>query len=300
MRCKFCPSKPVIYMKEHRLALCSKHYVEWFERYVIRTIKEFRMFSKSDKILVAVSGGKDSLALWHLLRKNGYSADGLYIHLGIGEYSERSKEKVEAFAKRIGAQLRIVDLSEDLAGIPDLVKITSRSACSVCGMVKRYNFNKVAREGGYSVVATGHNLDDEASALLSNVINWNLKYLGKKAPVLEEEEGFVRKVKPLCKVTEKQTALYALLEGIDFIEEECPFSEDATSVFFKEILNQIEERFPGTKLRFYLDYLRKVMPLFEKEERDLTRCRICGEPSPTEVCGVCRLKDRLKEIAHVK
>ncbi len=287
-------------MKEHRLALCSKHYVEWFERYVIRTIKEFRMFSKSDKILVAVSGGKDSLALWHLLRKNGYSADGLYIHLGIGEYSERSKEKVEAFAKRIGAQLRIVDLSEDLAGIPDLVKITSRSACSVCGMVKRYNFNKVAREGGYSVVATGHNLDDEASALLSNVINWNLKYLGKKAPVLEEEEGFVRKVKPLCKVTEKQTALYALLEGIDFIEEECPFSEDATSVFFKEILNQIEERFPGTKLRFYLDYLRKVMPLFEKEERDLTRCRICGEPSPTEVCGVCRLKDRLKEIAHVK
>jgi len=281
-------------MPHHRLSLCKGHFVEWFEKYTEKTIKEFKMFTKNDKILVAISGGKDSLALWYVLRKLGYKADGLYIHLGIGEYSERSKEKVYKFAERIDGNVIIVDLKEEVATIPELVKISSREACSVCGLVKRYNFNKVAKEKGYNVVATGHNLDDEASALLANILNWNEKYLGRKYPVLEEEEGFVRKVKPFCKFTEKETALYALLNGIDFIEEECPFSEDATSVFYKEILNKIEERSPGTKLRFYLDYLRKVYPKFKKEEdkKNLKPCKVCGQPTMGEVCPICRLKEK--------
>ncbi|GAB6065505.1 TIGR00269 family protein [Aquifex pyrophilus] len=294
-KCRICGKRAIIYMPHHRLALCREHFVEWFEKYTEKTIKEFKMFTKKDKILVAISGGKDSLALWHVLRKLGYEADGLYIHLGIGEYSERSKEKVMKFAERIGGKAIIVDLKEELATIPELVEVSSREACSVCGLVKRYNFNKVAKERGYSVVATGHNLDDEASALLSNVLNWNEKYLGRKYPVLEEEGGFVRKVKPFCKFTEKETALYALLNGIDFIEEECPFSEDASSVFYKEILNRIDERSPGTKLRFYLDYLRKVYPKFKKEEKkELQRCKVCGEPTMGEICPVCRLKEKVK------
>ena len=293
MRCRICGGKPIIYMPHHRLALCKEDFIRWFENYTQKTIKEFRMFSKEDRILVAVSGGKDSLALWLVLRKLGYEADGFYLHLGIGEYSERSKEKVLNFAHRVGAQVHIVDLKEEAAGIPELKEVSSRETCSLCGLVKRYYFNKVAKDKGYNVVATGHNLDDEASSLLANVINWNIKYLGRKYPVLKEEEGFVRKVKPFCRFTEKETALYSLLMGIDFIEEECPFSEDASSIFFKEILNSIEERSPGTKMRFYLDYLRKVYPIFKKEEkRDLKRCKICGEPSPSEICPVCRLKER--------
>ena len=296
MKCRICGKKPIIYMPQHRLALCREDFISWFERYTERTIKDFRMFTNEDRVLVTVSGGKDSLALWHVLRKLGYNADGFYLHLGIGEYSERSRRKVEEFAERLGAKVIVVDLVEELAGVPELKKATSREACSVCGLVKRYNFNRVAKEYGYNVVATGHNLDDEASSLLANVINWNVKYLGRKYPVLEEEEGFVRKVKPFCKFTEKETALYALLNGIEFVEEECPYSEDASSIFYKEILNRIEEEFPGSKLRFYLEYLRKVYPRFrEVEERELHRCKVCGEPSPSEVCPVCKLKERVAE-----
>ena len=296
-KCRICGNKAIIYMPHHRLALCKEHFVEWFERYTERTIKEFKMFTKKDRILVAISGGKDSLSLWHVLRKLGYEADGLYIDLGIGEYSKKSKEKVERFAQRINARVIVVDLKEELATIPELKEITSREACSVCGLVKRYNFNKVAKEHGYNVVATGHNLDDEASALFANVLNWNEKYLGRKYPVLEEEEGFVRKVKPFCKFTEKETALYALLNGIDYIEEECPFSEDATFIFYKKILNEIEEKIPGTKLRFYLDYLRKIYPKFRKpeEKKELKPCKVCGEPTMGEICPVCRMRERIKE-----
>ncbi|WP_461831482.1 TIGR00269 family protein, partial [Aquifex sp.] len=121
---------------------------------------------------------------------------------------------------------------------------------------------------------------------------------GRKYPILEEEGGFVRKVKPFCKFTEKETALYALLNGIDFIEEECPFSEDASSVFYKEILNKIEERSPGTKLRFYLDYLRKIYPKFKKEEekKKLKPCKVCGEPTMGEICPVCKLKEKAEKV----
>lgn len=297
MRCKICGKKPIIYMPHHRLALCKEDFILWFERYTQRTIREFRMFTEEDSILVAVSGGKDSLALWYVLRKLGYKADGLYIHLGIGEYSERSRKKVEKFAGKLGGKLIVVDLKEEMGGIPELERVSSREACSVCGLVKRYNFNKVAREHGYTVLATGHNLDDEASSLLANVIQWNVKYLGRKHPVLEEEEGFVRKVKPFCKFTEKETALYSLLNGIDFIEEECPFSEDATTLFFKDVLNKIEEKFPGTKMRFYLEYLRKVHPKFkEKKEGKVRPCKVCGEPSPADVCPVCRMKEKVRGI----
>ncbi len=292
-KCRICRKKAIIYMPHHRLALCKEHYLSWFERYVERTIKEFKMFSKKDRVLVAVSGGKDSLALWFLLRKLGYEADGLYIDLGIGDYSLRSKRKVEKLANTLGAKLFIENLSEDMAPLPELKGITNREACSLCGMVKRYNFNKVAKDKGYRVLATGHNLDDEASALFSNVINWNIKYLGRKFPVLREEEGFVRKVKPLCKLMEKETALYSILRGIDFLEEECPYSEDANTIFYKQVLNQIEEKFPGTKLRFYLEYLRKVYPVFKEDKEGMGSCKVCGEPSPTEVCPLCRLKDKM-------
>lgn len=295
MKCKLCGKKPVIYMKHHRLALCESDYISWFEKYTERTIKEFRMFKKTDRILVAVSGGKDSLALWFLLRKMGYEADGLYIDLGIYDYSKRSLEKVKAMEKKISARLIIRKLSDDILPLPSLLENSGREACSLCGILKRYNFNKVASEEGYNVVATGHNLDDEVSSLLSNVINWNVKYLSKKEPVLREEEGFVRKVKPFCKFMEKETALYCILNRIDFIEEECPFSEDASTIFYKHIMNEIEEKFPGTKHRFYLEYVKKIKPFFEKEKtaHGLKRCKICGQPSPSEICTVCKLKRRV-------
>ncbi len=281
-------------MPQHRLALCGKDFISWFEKTVQRTIKEFHMFTHEDRILVAVSGGKDSLALWKVLRTLGYSADGLYIDLGIGGYSAKSREKVQVLAEELGAPLNTVTLNKELAGIPDLKEFSSRETCSLCGMVKRYFFNRIAKEKGYDVVATGHNLDDEASALLGNVINWNIGYLGRKLPVLAEKEGFVRKVKPLIKLTEKETALYCILNGINYIEEECPFAEGAPSISYKKILNSIEERSPGTKMRFYLEYLRKVAPLFEEKTGvELNLCRLCGEPSPSEVCGICRLKERV-------
>lgn len=292
-KCVKCQNKAVVYLPQHRLSLCKEHYMEWYARRVEATIREFRMFSKKDRVLVAVSGGKDSLALWHVLHRLGYRADGLYINLGIGEYSERSKLLCEKFAKDRDLVLHVVELKREVASIPEIKQVEKRPACSFCGQLKRYYMNKYARLLGYHVIATGHNLDDESATLLSNVLSWNMEYLSRQFPVLEEREGFVRKVKPLCKFTEKENALYAFLAGIEYVEEECPFAEGASSIEHKMILNQVEEKSPGTKLRFYMDFLRRMHPLLSSEEVSLVPCRVCGEPTTAEVCSVCRLRERL-------
>lgn len=296
-KCIKCGEKAQVYLPQHRLSLCKKHYLEWFDNRVEKTIKEFKMFSKEDKILVAVSGGKDSLSLWKSLVNLGYQADGFYINLGIGEYSEKSEKLATQFSENIGRTLYKVDLKKEIMPIPDIKKHDSRPACSVCGTVKRYYMNRFAKEKGYKIVATGHNLDDESAVLFSNTLNWSVEYLKRQYPVLPEEDGFIRKVKPLCKISEKESAMYAVLSEIDYIEEECPFSEGATSIDYKIFLSQLEEKSPGTKLRFYSEFLRKMYPILKQyeEKPNLQPCKICGEPSVNEICAVCNLKMKINK-----
>ena len=298
-KCRICKSKgknekAIIYLPHHRLALCKIHFIEWFEKRIEKTIRNYQMFNKSDTILVAVSGGKDSLTLWNVLNNLGYNADGLYIDLGIDQYSIDSKNLSISFSKKIGRKLHIINLKEKLASIPELNKATNKPTCSACGTVKRYFMNKFAKESGYSIIATGHNLDDETAVLFGNTIHWNIDYLKRQYPVLKEERGFIRKVKPLCKITEKESALYAFFNNISYIEYECPFSEGASSIEYKRILSLLEENHPGTKLQFYTNFLKRMYPILSEEKHDdLKKCVVCGEPSYTQICSFCKLKENL-------
>jgi uncharacterized protein (TIGR00269 family) len=304
MKCRKCGGKAVVNLREHRLSLCKGCYIPWFVDYTEKTIKKFRMIDRGDRVLVAVSGGKDSLALWDVLNELGYETFGLYIHLGIDydSYSDVSLQKSKQFAERIGRELVVVDVEKEIgAGIPELRGITRRPVCSVCGMTKRYYMNRIAIELGASVLATGHNLDDEVSQLLGNVLNWNMDYLIQQSPVLPaKEEGLKKKVKPFCYFTEKQTLLYTLLRNIDYVEMECPFSVGATSIFNKDILNQLEHRSPGIKRRFYDGFLNNKH-LFLKDVVNaisLKNCSNCGMPTVNEVCSFCKTRERVRSVVQ--
>lgn len=90
MKCRVCRGPAVIDLKRHNANFCGEHFVRFCHQQVEKAIGEFEMFSEQDGLLVAVSGGKDSLAIWHILNELGYRADGLYIGLGIEDYSEPS------------------------------------------------------------------------------------------------------------------------------------------------------------------------------------------------------------------
>jgi uncharacterized protein (TIGR00269 family) len=309
MNCTKCSIKAVIGLPRHNAAFCKSCFNEFVHDQVARAVKSQRMFGRDDRILVAVSGGKDSLALWHILLTLGYRADGLYVDLGIAGYSDRSGEKVRRFADSVGkthgAALLIHTVKEEEgAGIRELADLIHRPACSACGTIKRYRFNRAAVEHDYDVMATGHNLDDEAARLLGNVLHWQTDYLDKQGPTLPASvEGFAKKVKPLYRLTEREIAAYAVLNRIDYIVEECPMAKGSKMLLYKEVLNRLETESPGTKQAFYwgfLEHQANASPssMAEKDQATLQPCSSCGQPTTSDVCSYCKMMARAKTVAQ--
>jgi tRNA-5-methyluridine54 2-sulfurtransferase len=330
MRCRKCSDAAVINMRHHKLALCGAHYVEWFIAQTERAIEKYKMFNRDERILVAVSGGKDSLSLWDVLLQLGYQADGLYISLGINDpapYSDESLERTRAFLehakKRIEAwkqvaksdeetilqsaqvmpyipTLHVVDVVETYGKtIPEIARAKARGQgrpCAACGLTKRYIMNRLGHDKGYAVLATGHNLDDEVAVLFQNTLRWQTGYLARQAPVLPaSHEGLIRKVKPFSRIYEREAAAYALVREIDYIYEECPHAVGNTTNFYKTLLNQLEAESPGAKLAFYLEFLRaRGEGAFEQYSKieALHACDVCGQPTTAPGhCAFCRMWD---------
>jgi tRNA-5-methyluridine54 2-sulfurtransferase len=298
MKCTVCRGPAVIDLRRHNANFCGEHFLKFCRDQVARAIDDHDMIAPGQRVLAAVSGGKDSLALWDLLLSLGYHVDGMTIGLGIGDYSETSTAASVAFAAERGLELTTVDLRGDYGyDIPTAAAVTRRVPCSSCGMSKRHLIDKAALDGGYDVVATGHNLDDEAAVLLGNVLRWQTEYLGRQVPVLEERPGFPRKVKPLIRLSERETAAYCVVRGIDYVVDECPMAAGNRHLFYKDALNDIEAASPGTKHAFYFEFLAKASDRFRPEataaQDGLTPCASCGSPTTGAVCAFCRLVDRV-------
>lgn len=304
MKCTVCRGPAVIDLRRHNANFCAEHFLKLCRDQVTKAIGEHDMLEPGQRVLVAVSGGKDSLALWDILLELGYEVEGMTIGLGIGEYSDASTAASVAFAEERGLALRRIDLRGEYGyDIPTAAAVTRRVPCSSCGMSKRHLIDKAALDGGFDVVATGHNLDDEAAVLLGNVLHWQTEYLGRQAPVLPGGDGFPRKVKPLVRLSERETAAYCVIRGIDYIVDECPMAEGNRHLRYKEALNGIEAASPGTKHAFYFEFLDKAADRFRPEaalaREDLHPCPSCGSPTVTEVCAFCRLAERVSDAEPV-
>ncbi len=298
MRCLKCRQKAAVELRRHNSAFCSPHYLDFVATQMARNVKRHRMFGPQDRVLVAVSGGKDSLALWDLLLEAGYPASGLHLRLGIGDYSLRSAQTTRAFADDRGAQLIEFDLESEMGfTVPKLSNILKRPPCSGCGLNKRYLFNKIALDRGFDVVATGHNLDDEAATLMGNVLHWQTDPLRRQSPALAASHpGLVKKVKPLYTLTEREMASYCLLKGIDYVMEECPNATGARSILYKDALNRIEAQSPGSKQQFFQGFLDRLKPLLQGEAAvELRECALCGQPTTGETCAFCRMRERAEK-----
>jgi len=246
------------------------------------------------------------LALWDVLWRLGYAIEPLYINLGIdsseGPYSNDSEEYASAYARQNNLALRVVNVQQSYGQtIPQFAGHSQRGRvkpCGVCGMVKRHIMNQIARDFGYSVLTTAHNLDDEAAVLMGNMITWQVDLLQRQSPVLPAKDGFVRKAKPFCRFYERETAAYSLLRGIEYEEEECPYSTGSKQLVYKDILNKLEETAPGIKMNYYASFLNARAGEFfssaqspaQLPDRQLHPCPVCGQPTTSKGdCAFCRL-----------
>ncbi|MEI6158154.1 MAG: tRNA 2-thiocytidine biosynthesis TtcA family protein, partial [Atribacterota bacterium] len=254
MKCTACKKEALIKLPRHNSTLCQECFQKFIQKQTLLAIKRYHMFAKDEPVLLAVSGGKDSMSLWQILHLLGDQVHAIHIDLGIGDFSRNSRLVAEEFARNQNWPLTVIDVKMETGyNIPETLKLTRRPACSACGLVKRYLLNRYALANHFPVVATGHNLDDEAANLLGNILRWREDYLAHQSPILPSFHAkLAKKVKPFYTLTDDEIRTYAQFSDLPFCDEICPLSQRAKSLDYKKALALLEKQSPGTKHYFWL------------------------------------------------
>ena len=275
---------------------CDDCFVKHIHNKMLKNIKRYHMFKQGDIVMVALSGGKDSNLLLHALNmlkgQLKISLIGLHINLGLGQFSEESLSVVKQLTERLDIGLIVVE--------PDLpiMRYGHREVCAVCGAVKRYYMNSIAKEIGATVVATGHTLDDQTIYLIKNITGDQIEYLLKQTPVLDEykdEKGtlLIRKVKPIFNIPEEDIEYYNKIFNLPVVNTTCPNKPKIRDVQ-REVIRNLEKGFKNFRRLFVKHMIEDIIPNIKVDQvnRNLNRCKVCGEPTPGDVCLICRLKQQ--------
>ncbi len=303
MKCMKCKQKSVIKLPNSNVYLCKNHFIRYFEKKVLRTVRTFNLVEKKDRIAIAVSGGKDSSSLLYLMnliasQKRDISLVAITINEGIKGYKEKTIEDLKKICKDYKIELKIISYKKEFGyTLDEIVKKLKIKPCTACGVLRRYLLNKTARELKANKLATGHNLDDEAQAILMNQFKRNIALTARLGPItgIIRTKHFIPRIKPLYLVTEKETIIYANLKNLIKKSVECPYASESFRSDVRKFLNEWEEKYPGTKhsiVKAFLD----ILPLLKeryKTIRKINLCKKCSEPCSQEVCTACEILEKL-------
>jgi uncharacterized protein (TIGR00269 family) len=275
------------------------------EKQVRQTVSKYRMFREQDKIAVALSGGKDSLALLYILHrieKNFPKARlfALTVDEGIPHYREEAVKNARKACEELNVEHVVVSFRElygfTLQTLAEKIKDIrgEMTPCSYCGVLRRRALNKVAREMGADKLATAHTLDDEVQTMLLNLVHGDIRRISRVEAVTPGAEKLVQRVKPFSEVPENEVALYAYLKGVDFQSSICPYAPQALRTEVREFVNRLEARHPGSKFKLYRSF-EKLKPAVKASfPSQLSQCQLCGEPASQPLCEPCRLLESLR------
>ncbi len=303
MACSRCPRPEVIWQRASGQRLCEEHFIRVFERRAKKELREQGRLPEG-KIAIALSGGKDSVAVLHFLHELTRDLPmlelvAISIDEGIQGYRESSLDICRQVTKERGIAWHLVR-TKDLAGYdidayaagqagPEAQGL-ERAACGACGVFRRHGLNQAARELGAAVLVTGHNLDDMAQTILMNHLNGDPERLLRLAPHDAPAPGMVPRILPFRSIPEKEVLLYALLKGLPLHDEaECPYAERAHRFAMRDVLLGLEEKNPGTRhaLVAGADRLKAMIPATGSADGDLPRCSRCGDVASGDLCKPC-------------
>jgi uncharacterized protein (TIGR00269 family) len=263
------------------------------EEEVARTIAKYGLVKKSDKVVVALSGGKDSTSVIYIMKKLGYNVEGLMIDLYLGGWSETHKENMTRFCAANDIPLTIVDLKKELGqGIcfikAVLKKQKNLTGCTVCGIIKRWILNKWAKKLRADVLVTGHNLDDEAQNVLMNFLKGNVLLGVNSSPATggKSVKGFAQRIKPMFFIPENDIRAYAKKMKFDILYDKCPCSFETYRADTRDWLDNISDK---EKLTIVENFQKLVPELRKDNVIELKICKNCGEPARSDVCNYCKI-----------
>ena len=308
--CARCRRRDAVFMRAYSgEKLCARCFCKSIEGKVRATIARHDMFKPTDKIMVAVSGGKDSLSLLRILAKiekafPKTSLCAVTVDEGIKGYRDEALKFAVGNCRKLGIN-SVVTSFKHLYGfsLDEIVKMTLEkeesgkglTPCAYCGVLRRRALNLAARNAGVDKLATGHNLDDETQTILLNILHGDVLRIARVKPVLEDvHPKFVQRVKPMCKLPEKEIALYAHYKRIEYQSVPCPYAPTALRSDVRLMLNRMEEKHAGTKFTLNKS-IERIRPALEAvtEEAKLQDCLECGEPTAGKICQPCQMLRKL-------
>ncbi|MDD3159913.1 MAG: TIGR00269 family protein [Candidatus ainarchaeum sp.] len=318
IKCDKCNNESKILLAYGPHNFCEKHFTEFFEDRVKKTIRKYELIKPKEKLLVALSGGKDSIVTLRLIHKfynNRNEINALIIDEGVKGYREKAIKVAKDTCNKLKIPFKLVEFKKEFEITNDqimpilLENKKLGGTCAFCGTLRRNIMNKYAKKLKFDKLITGHNLDDEVQSIVMNIFNNDfdrLKRIGASAGFIEHT-GFVKRIKPLYQTPEKEIIAYCLFNGIKHYSDVCcPYSWTAKRNEYREMINTFENRFPGTEysiLRFYENLKPLLIP--KKSEKNklskkLKECNICLEPTENEICKACEQIKKLKEFKNKK
>ncbi|MFH1751873.1 MAG: TIGR00269 family protein [archaeon] len=310
IKCEKCSEKSVILLPFGPHYYCKTHFNEYFERKFKKTIRTNSLIKKNEKIGLAVSGGKDSITLLHLMHKFfGKIVDFhvIMIDEGIKNYRDKAIEKAVETCKKLKVPFTVIDLKKELGfTMTDIMKKikeldNNETSCSYCGVFRRKLLNDYARKLGCDKLATGHNMDDETQSITMNFFNNELEKLSRLGAITDSKEikNLIPRIKPLYDCLEFEIIAYSSLNNlIHFDGKCCPFSHKAKRNIFRSLLDETENKLPGTKHSIMKSF-QNLKPLLIKKyskKNSLGYCNKCGEVSSGKTCMACKKLEKLKKV----
>lgn len=300
MRCDLCPKDAVILIRYNGTHLCASHFMSYFEKRVKKEIRKQIQVKPGDVLAVAVSGGKDSMVTLHMVdsvfRERGdVSVCAVTIDEGIDGYRPPSVDIVRGFCGERGIPLHVRSFSELGLSMDEVAPVSGEnSPCTYCGVFRRKLMNDEARRVGASYLATGHNLDDMAQSVMMNFVRGDVERLARLGPHTRVQPGLVPRFHPLRMIPEKESLLYAMVSGIPFWDGECPYWQAALRNQYRDVVDELESRSPGSKFSILSSY-DALKPMLDANipHAELHFCG-CGEPTLGARCKACELSDVLK------